>query len=90
MGGSRRAFDDKVTEKPSPKFRQPLIQRSPKACAIFMGVSIVYSLGAYARFCTLVIQDITNFLGIACFTVRKRDPVTGDWITSQELDSKRA
>lgn len=69
---------------------QPLIQRSPKACAIFMGVSIAYSLGAYARFCTLVIQDITNFLGIACFTVRKRDPVTGDWITSQELDSKRA
>ncbi|KAG8905846.1 hypothetical protein FRC01_008221, partial [Tulasnella sp. 417] len=69
---------------------QPLIQRTPKSCAIFMAVSIAYSLVAYTRFCTLVIQDITNFLGIACFTVRKRDPVTGDWLTSQELESKRA
>lgn len=74
----------------SPNPSQPLIHRTPKSCAIFMGVSIAYSVFAYTRFCTLVIRDITNFLGIACFTVRKRDPVTGEWITSQELESKRA
>ncbi|KAJ7747213.1 hypothetical protein B0H14DRAFT_3117420 [Mycena olivaceomarginata] len=30
------------------------------------------------RFCTLVINDITNFMGIACFTVRKKDK-NGNW-----------
>jgi ethanolaminephosphotransferase len=32
----------------------------------------------YARFVVLVISDITNYLGIACLTVRKRD-VNGVW-----------
>ncbi|KAG8900825.1 hypothetical protein FRB99_005748 [Tulasnella sp. 403] len=69
--------------------REPIFHRTPTSSAIFMGVSILLSFGAYVRFCTLVISDITNYLGIACFTVRKRDPATGQWITSQELEMKQ-
>jgi ethanolaminephosphotransferase len=32
----------------------------------------------YGRFVVLVITDITNFLGIACLTVRKKDDL-GRW-----------
>lgn len=55
-----------------------------------MTVALLTSLFAYARFCTLVIKDITEYLGIACFTVRKRDPSTGEWITAQEMELKKA
>lgn len=41
-------------------------------------LTLAISLGAYGRFCTLVINDITNFMGIACFTVRKKDK-NGNW-----------
>jgi ethanolaminephosphotransferase len=27
----------------------------------------------YVRFCSLVIDDITNYMGIGCFVVRKKD-----------------
>ena len=33
---------------------------------------------SYGRFVTLVINDITDHLGIACFTVRKKD-AGGQW-----------
>jgi ethanolaminephosphotransferase len=40
---------------------------------ILVYLTLVISVLVYARFCTLVINDITNYLGIACFTVRKKD-----------------
>jgi len=51
----------------------PIIQRSHRNTMIFVWVTLAVSFLAYARFVTLVIRDITNFLGIACFTVRKKD-----------------
>ena len=56
----------------------PLIQSSHRNTTIFVWVTFAVSFVAYARFVTLVIQDITNFLGIACFTVRKKDE-NGVW-----------
>ncbi|TFK70097.1 Choline/ethanolaminephosphotransferase [Pluteus cervinus] len=51
----------------------PIIQTSHKNTTIFVWLTLVVSFVTYARFCYLVINDITNYLGIACFTVRKRD-----------------
>jgi ethanolaminephosphotransferase len=45
---------------------------------IFVYASLVLSLIFYARFCVLVIKDITEYLGIACFTVRKKNE-KGEW-----------
>jgi ethanolaminephosphotransferase len=45
---------------------------------IFVYLTLTISIFAYARFCSLVISDITNYLGIACFTVRKKDE-NGVW-----------
>lgn len=46
-----------------------------------LGISAI----SYARFCTLVINDITNYLGIACFTVRKKD-MSGQWRRAASVD----
>ncbi|KAJ4000283.1 choline ethanolaminephosphotransferase [Lentinula boryana] len=56
----------------------PIIQSTPHFTAVFVYATLVFSFVAYARFCTLVINDITNFMGIACFTVRKKDK-EGRW-----------
>jgi len=40
------------------------------------------SFVAYARFCILVIHDITSYLGIGCFTVSKKDS-NGVWHTAE-------
>lgn len=53
--------------------RAPIIQTSMRNTTIFVYLTLVISLLVYGRFCTLVINDITNYLGIACFTVRKKD-----------------
>lgn len=37
----------------------------------------------------MVIGDITNYLGIACFTVRKKDE-NGEWRTAQEVNAKKS
>ena len=44
--------------------------------------------GGGARFCTLVINDITEYLGIACFTVRKKDKA-GDWVSAADVNGKK-
>ena len=60
------------------------MQTSIRNTTIVVWVTLLISFFAYARFCTLVIEDITEYLGIACFTVKKRDKmgvwrdVTGD------------
>ncbi|QRV95129.1 CDP-alcohol phosphatidyltransferase [Ceratobasidium sp. AG-Ba] len=55
--------------------RAPILHADPMK---FILISLAASFLAYARFCTAVINDITNFLGIACFTVRKKDE-NGVW-----------
>jgi len=66
----------------------PLLQRSSKHTTVFVWLTLVVSFLAYARFVTLVIQDITNYLGIACFTVRKKD-AKGVWHDARP-DMKRS
>ena len=58
--------------------RPPLIQDSPKMTEKFVYAVLIVVFVTYARFVVLVISDITNYLGIACLTVRKRD-VNGVW-----------
>ena len=53
-------------------FRPPFFQTSPARTAYVVYFTLFISFAAYARFVTLVIRDITNHLGIACFTVRKK------------------
>ncbi|KAF8274305.1 hypothetical protein EI94DRAFT_1714111 [Lactarius quietus] len=53
--------------------RAPLIQHSPENTEKFVFVVLVVAIVTYARFVLLVISDITNYLGIACLTVRKKD-----------------
>lgn len=64
--------------------RPPIIQSNPKRTAIFIYLTLVVSFLVYARFCILVIKDITEYLGIACFTVRKKD-VEGIWRDSRDI-----
>lgn len=64
--------------------RSPIIQSTPKRTAVFIYVTLVVSFITYARFCTLVIKDITEYLGIACFTVRKKD-AEGVWRDTRDI-----
>ncbi|TFY81458.1 hypothetical protein EWM64_g2549 [Hericium alpestre] len=58
--------------------RPPLIQNSPENTAKFVYLTLVVTFLSYAHFVVAVINDITNYLGIACLTVRKRD-ARGIW-----------
>ncbi|EGN93675.1 hypothetical protein SERLA73DRAFT_189407 [Serpula lacrymans var. lacrymans S7.3] len=71
--------------------RPPLIQSSPKRTAIFVYLTLAVSFLTYARFCAFVIKDITEYLGIACFTVRKKDAggVWRDTSDIHDIDVKR-
>jgi hypothetical protein len=55
--------------------RAPILHSNP---LVFISISLGVSFLAYGRFCIAVINDITNYLGIACFTVRKKDE-NGEW-----------
>ena len=46
---------------------------------VFIYLSLIISLVSYGRFVYFVIGDITDYLGIACLTVRKRDE-HGNWV----------
>ena len=65
--------------------RPPLIQHNQHNIGVVVFVTLAVSFISYARFCTLVINEITNFLGIACFTVRKKNRA-GEWV---EVDVKK-
>ncbi|KAI0003868.1 Choline/ethanolaminephosphotransferase [Russula compacta] len=58
--------------------RPPLFQYSPEKTEQFVFVVLAIALVTYARFVVLVISDITNYLGIACLSVCKKD-VNGVW-----------
>ncbi|KAF8816219.1 Choline/ethanolaminephosphotransferase [Phlegmacium glaucopus] len=62
--------------------RPPIVQTSSRNTTIFVWLTLGITLMAYTRFVSLVIWDITNYLGIACFTVRKRDK-NGHWYGAQ-------
>lgn len=49
-----------------------------------MYFTLTVSAALYARFVTLVIRDITNYLGIACFSVQRRD-VDGAWHDARDV-----
>lgn len=51
---------------------------------IFVWITFAVSFIAYARFITLVIRDITDYLGIACFAVKKRDD-KGEWRDARSM-----
>lgn len=55
---------------------------------MFVYLTLLVSLLSYARFVTLVIRDITNHLGIACFTVRKKDK-EGHWEAAGKVDAQK-
>lgn len=59
-------------------YSEPFFQTTYTRTAIAVYTVLLLSFITYARFCFLVINDITNFLGIACFTVRKKD-AQGVW-----------
>jgi hypothetical protein len=62
--------------------RPPLVQTSSKNTTLFVWLTLGMTFIAYSRFISLVIWDITNYLGIACFTVRKKDK-NGNWYSAQ-------
>ncbi|KAI0066531.1 Choline/ethanolaminephosphotransferase [Artomyces pyxidatus] len=68
--------------------RAPVIQHSPENTEKFVFVYLAVVLVTYARFVILVIGDITNYLGIACLTVRKKD-ARGVWRTAQPESSTK-
>lgn len=63
----------------------PLIQSTLPRTALFVYVTLAVTFMSYARFCYLVINDITEYLGIACFTVRKKDR-SGEWVGAAEVN----
>lgn len=65
--------------------RPPLVQHSMHNIGVIVFLTLGISVISYARFCTLVINDITNYLGIACFTVRKKD-LSGMWRRAGSVD----
>ncbi|KAI0029498.1 choline ethanolaminephosphotransferase [Vararia minispora EC-137] len=68
--------------------REPLIQSSSRNTEMFIYLALAVSAVTYIRFVTLVINDITNFLGIACLTVRKRD-THGEWQDANPAREKK-
>lgn len=64
--------------------RSPIIQSTPKRTAIFVYLTLAISFFTYACFCTVVIKEITEYLGIACFTVRKKD-AEGKWRDTRDI-----
>ena len=59
--------------------RAPVIQTNTLNTALFVFVTLVVSVVSYGRFVRLVIKDITEFVGFACLTVKKKDG-NGNWV----------
>ena len=62
-----------------------MLQTSSKNTTIFVWVTLAVSFVAYGRFVSLVIRDITNYLGIACFTVGKKDKKENGYISANSV-----
>ncbi|RSH90063.1 hypothetical protein EHS25_001396 [Saitozyma podzolica] len=59
--------------------REPLVQNSPTTANVFIFMSFLIALFNYVRFAREVIWQITEYTGIACFTVRHKDE-QGRWV----------
>jgi ethanolaminephosphotransferase len=68
--------------------REPLFQKTLEDVRIAVYITLLASLLLYARFVVLVINDITNYLGIACFTVRKKNG-NGQWKEAKVVDHQK-
>ena len=67
-------------------YSHPIIQYNTPRTAVLVFIALLASTFVYARFCYRVIRDVTEFLGIACFTVRKKDE-KGVWRRTAEVDN---
>lgn len=67
--------------------RAPIIQSTREGAAALVWLTLLVSAVAYGRFVTLVIQDITEYLGIACFKVKKRDE-KGEWRDAKDVNKE--
>ncbi|KZO91175.1 hypothetical protein CALVIDRAFT_568445 [Calocera viscosa TUFC12733] len=68
--------------------RELLIQSTPLYADLAVLLALLVSFVYYVRLCTLVIWDITDFIGIACFSVQKKDS-KGAWVKAQEANGKK-
>ncbi|KAG8749470.1 hypothetical protein FRC14_001340, partial [Serendipita sp. 396] len=68
--------------------KQPIFQTTPERRAIAVYATLLLTLASYGRFVYSVINDITDYLGIACFTVRKRDK-EGHWEDAKKVDAQK-
>lgn len=68
--------------------RPPLFQNTPDRVTITVWFTLLLNILTYGHFVYNVIGDITNYLGIACFTVRKRD-ADGKWEKASLVDAKK-
>ncbi|KAJ4463275.1 hypothetical protein C8J55DRAFT_539112 [Lentinula edodes] len=53
-------------------------QSTPLLTALYVHTTLLISFISYARNCVLMIHNVRGFMGIVCFTVRKKDK-EGDW-----------
>nr|GAT52559.1 predicted protein [Mycena chlorophos] len=58
--------------------RPPVIQSSALGRTVLVYATLALSVVLYGQFCVEVIGDITDYMGIACFTVRKKGK-DGEW-----------
>lgn len=65
-----------------------MFQTTPERRALAVYATLLISAVSYGRFVYLVINDITNYLGIACFTVRKKDK-EGHWEDAKKVDAQK-
>ncbi|KZT42602.1 Choline/ethanolaminephosphotransferase [Sistotremastrum suecicum HHB10207 ss-3] len=68
--------------------RSSLVQSSVTGVQLVVYSTLVLSFILYARFVYLVIWDITEHMGIACFTVRKKDS-QGHWNAAVDAKGKK-
>ena len=68
--------------------RPPILHTTYTLTTLLILANLALSLLTYGRFVYLVINDITEYLGIACFTVRKKDKA-GDWVSASEVNGKK-
>ena len=70
-------------------YRSPIVQTSSKNATILVWITLVMSFITYGRFVVLVIQDITNYLGIACFTVGKKDKKGDGYVSERPKNANK-
>lgn len=65
-----------------------LIQSNDARTYWFVAGSAIFAIINYIRFAKSTIWQITNYLGLACFTVRHKDE-TGHWVENEQAKEDR-